>query len=132
MQKIKSLNWSGLLSIIKCCLIGIVATLIGVVIFAFVLKFADLPTTFISYINDVIKAFGIFIMVMCLKKSNTEKLLIKAVFAGLIYSLLSFIIFSVLNGNFVLNISFLYDLLFAVIVAVISAVIINVLKHKTV
>ena len=132
MQKIKSINWSDVLTLIKCCLIGIVATLIGVVIFAFVLKFANLPSTFVSYINDIIKGFGIFITIMCLKRVDDGKLLLKSIFAGIIYAMLTFVIFSILNGGFIVNLSFLYDLLFAVIVAVISAVIINVLKHKTV
>ncbi len=132
MQKMKSINWSGVINLIKCCLIGIVATLIGVVIFAFVLKFANLPSTFVCYINDTIKGFGIFITILCLKRIDDGRLLLKSIFAGLIYAVLCFVIFSILNGRFNLNLAFLYDLLFAVIVAVISAVIINLLKHKTV
>ena len=94
MQKIKSMNWSGLLNIIKCCLIGIVTTLLGTVIFAFVLKFLSLSSKFIAYINDIIK------------------------------------VFSILNGSFVFNLKFLYDLLFSVIVSMIISVIINIVGHK--
>ena len=132
MHKIKSLNWNGFLITLKCCLIGLSATLIGTIIFAVVLKFANLSSIFISYINDIIKVLSIFIMVTCLKRNNGEKLIFKSLFAGLIYGLLSYVIFSFLNGGFNFNISFIYDLLFALIVSAIVAVIINILNKKTV
>ena len=131
MQKTK-INLSGLLSIIKCVLIGIISTLIGIVIFSIVLKFADLSSTIISYVNDVIKTFAIFIMVMCIKRKNGDKLLIKALLAGILYAILSFAIFSILNGQFVFNLTFVYDLLFSVIVSAIVSVILNILNSRKV
>ena len=131
MEKVKSFKFSNLINIIKCCLLAILFTLIGIVILAVVLKFADLNSVAISYINDVIKAISIFIMMLCIKKSGEEKLLLKAILAGAIYAVLSFVIFSVLNGSFTFNLGFLYDLLFAIIVAVIVSIILNILKRKT-
>ncbi|HJD05962.1 MAG TPA: TIGR04086 family membrane protein [Candidatus Onthoplasma faecipullorum] len=130
MQKLKSINWSGFLSILKCCLIGIVVTLIGIVFFAIVLKFADLNSTVITAVNNIIKALAIFFMVFFLKKSGNGKLIVKALVAGLIYAVLSFLIFSIMNGGFVFNLSILYDLLFALIVSVIAAVILNLTSKK--
>ncbi len=129
MQKIK-LNFSSALLIIKCVLIGIVSTLIGIVIFSVVLKFANFSNLIISYVNDVIKTFSIFIMIMCIKRNSESKTFIKALFAGVIYAVLCFVIFSILNGGFSFNLSFVYDLLFAVIVALISSVIINLLDKR--
>ena len=130
MQKIKSINFGGVLTLIKCALIGIVCTLLGTVIFAFVLKFANLGSKFISYINDIIKVFSIFIMVMCLKRKSGNKLFVKAVFSGIIYFILSFVLFSILNGNFSLDLSVLYNLLFAIVVSMVCSVIINILSKK--
>ena len=79
MQKTK-LKFSSVLLIIKCVLIGIVSTLIGIVIFSVVLKFANFSNLIISYVNDVIKAFSIFIMIMCLKKQSDGKTFIKSIF----------------------------------------------------
>jgi len=132
MQKVKSLNLNGVVNIIKCCLLGIVVTLIGIVILAFVLKFVDLSSIVINYINNAIKGLAIFIVMLCIKKQNPDKLLLKAIFAGIIYATLSFLIFSALNGSFNLNISFVYDILFSVIVAMIITIIINILKRKTI
>ena len=131
MQKVK-INFSGFLSILKCVLIGIISTLIGILIFSVILKFSTLSSTIISYVNDIIKTFSIFIIVMCVKRKDGNKLLIKALFAGVLYAILSFVIFSILNGSFVLNLSFVYDLLFSMIVSAIVSVIINILNRKTV
>lgn len=130
MQKIKSLNWSGFLSIIKCCMIGILTTLIGLIIFAVILKFVDLSTNIIGYVNDAIKAVSIFVMIFCIKKTNGDKLILKSIFAGLLYAVLSLIVFAILNKGFSFNLTILYDILFALIVSVIVAIIINLLHKK--
>jgi len=132
MQKLKSISFSGFLSIIKSCLLGIITTLIGVVLLAIVLKFTDLSTSVVSWVNNVIKAVSIFVVVATLKKANGEKLLFKAIFAGVLYAILSFVVFSLLNGSFSLNLSFVYDLLFAVIVAVIASIILNLFTPKSI
>jgi len=67
---------------------------------------------------------------MCVRREGNEKLLIKSVLAGMFYAIFSFIIFSILNGRFDFNLSVLYDLLFALIVSVVSTIIMNLLSHK--
>lgn len=131
MQKIKSINWSGFLSILKSCLIGIVFTLIGVVLFAVVLKFTDLSSSSIAYVNNIIKGISIFVIVLLIKRASNEKLLIRAGIGGIIYAILSFIIFSLLNGNFRFGANVIFDVLFAIIVAVIASVILNLLKKRS-
>ena len=130
MQKLKSLTWGGFLSIIKCCMIGILVTLVGLILFAVVLKFVDLSSNIIGYINDALKAVSIFVMLFCIKKTNGDKLIIKSIFAGLLYAVLSLIIFAILNKGFAFNMTILYDFLFALIVSVIVAIIINLIHKK--
>ena len=132
MNKVKSFNLSGVVNILKCCMLGVVVTLVGIVVLAFVLKFVDLSSTMINYINDIVKVLAIFVIMLCIKKHNPDKLILKSIGAGLVYALLTFIIFSILNGSFALNLAFVYDLLFSVIVAVIVTIIINILKRKTI
>ena len=132
MQKVKSLNKFGLGSIIKSCLLGIIVTLIGVVVFAVVLKFTDLNTNVISWINNVIKAISIFIVILSIKKYGSEKLLLKSIVAGVLYALISYLIFSFLNKSFTINMSLVYDIIYAVIVSVIASIIINLFSKKTV
>ena len=132
MQKLKSINFSGLLRILKCSLFGVVTTLIGIVLLAVILKFVDLSSVVINYINDIIKSMAIFIMILAIKRGNAEKLIINSVIGGTIYAILSFCVFSILNGKFYFDLSFVYDLLFAVIVSAITAIIINIMKKRTV
>lgn len=132
MQKMKSIKLSGILNILKCCLLGVVVTLVGIVILALVLKFTDLNSFVVGYLNDIVKAISLFVVIICLKRISEEKLLLKSIIAGCVYTLISFIIFSVLNGSFVINLSLIYDLLFAVIVSVLISIILNVLKRKTI
>lgn len=132
MQKLKSIDYREIITILKCSLIGIVSTLIGTVIFAFVLKIANLSSTFICYINDIIRIFSIFIMTTCLKRKNVKNLMLKSLIGGVIYFLLSFVLFSILNGNFVFDITFLYNFIFSAVVSIIVAVIINLLSNKSV
>ena len=132
MEKIKTFKFSNFLKILKCCLFGVIITLIGIVLLAVVLKFTDLKTSSISYVNNAIKGLAIFLMVLCIKKNNGEKLMLKAIASGTIYSLICFIIFSALNANFTFTLSFVYDLLFNVIVAVLVSIILNIITRKTI
>ena len=131
MEKTKSFKLTNILGIIKCCLLGILVTLLGIIILAVVLKFTDLSSNSIGYINNAIKLIAIFIMMQCVKKHGAEKLILKAVLAGLLYSFFTFIIFSALNGNFAFNAALLYDVAFAVLSSVLVSVIINIFKRKT-
>ena len=127
----KSKKSGAILAIIKSCLFGLIVTLIGTVILAVILKFADIPNKIVSYLNDIIKAVSLFVVVLFLKKSSSDKLLLRAVIAGVVYWVLSFIIFSVLNGGFSFDLSILFDLLFAIIVSVVATIMFKLTSKKT-
>ena len=131
MEKEKSGISREIVSIVKSCLLGLVVTLIGTVVLAVVLKFADIPSKVVSNINDIIKALSIFFVVLVLKKSTDEKLLVRAIIAGAVYGLLSFVIFSILNGGFHFSLSILFDLIFAVVVAIVASIIFKLTSKKT-
>ena len=130
MQKVK-IDFSKFGLFIKVALTGIIATLVGVLVFSVVLKFVDLSSLTICYINDIIKVLSIFIMILILKKSGEDKLMFKSVFVGILYAILCFAVFSVLNGSFQIGMSTIYDLVFAVVVAIIATTIVNILKRKS-
>ena len=128
MEKVKSFKFGGVFSIIKACLLGIIVTLVGVVLLAVVLKFTDLSSDVINYVNSAIKILAIFIMVMYIK-NREDGLLVKSIFGGVLYALLSFVIFSILNGSFAFNLGVVYDVLFAVIVSIIASVVVKVTQR---
>lgn len=129
-MKTKSPIFEKLINMLKCCLIGITITLVGIVIFAFVLKFSDLKTSTINYVNNIIKIVALFFVVLFLKKFDSEKLLVRSAITGAMYAVLCFVLFSILNRGFSFDSRFLFDLIFAVVVAIIASVILNLTKKK--
>lgn len=130
MKKLKSLKLSTVATLLKACLFGLLITLVGIIILAVILKFADLSSVVVNCINDAIKVLSLFAVVLIIKKVDGQNLLLKSVFAGLIYAVLAFVVFSTLSGSFVFNMSVVYDLLFAVVSAVVVAVVVNLTSKK--
>ncbi|MFQ6752011.1 MAG: hypothetical protein ACLRFL_00400 [Clostridia bacterium] len=129
MQKVK-FNFSNLFGLIKCSLLGVVFTLLGTVIFAIVLKWVDLSAVTIDYINNAIIGISILLMIMCVNKMSQSKLLTRSILAGVIYALVSFLIFSILRGGIMWDMTIIFDLFYAVIVALISAMIVKLVRKK--
>ncbi|MBR2969482.1 MAG: hypothetical protein IKC49_00305 [Clostridia bacterium] len=130
MLKVK-FKFSNIFSLIKCSLLGVVFTLLGTVLFAVVLKWVDVSSLAIDYINNAIIGLSIFFMIMCINKMSVDSLILRSLFAGLLYGLISFFIFSILNGGMVYDMSVLFDITYAIIVSLISAVIIKIFRKKT-
>lgn len=115
--------------VLKGVVTSIFSTLIGVLIFVFIIKLTGLSSGAIRPINQVIKGVSIFIGVLVGVKGRKEKCFLKGLLIGLIYAVSSFILFSILNRSFSLNISFLVDILFLSLMGAISGIICsNILK----
>ena len=128
----KNLKLRNIFAIIKGALIGVVVNLLSILILAIVLKFIDIPLNVVSYVNNAIKILSIFTMIICIKKFAGGNLMISSLIGGIIFAVLSFIIFSSLNGGFVFDTTLAYDIIFTIIASIISCVIINMLKRKSV
>lgn len=131
MLKVK-IKFSNIFSLIKCSLLGVVFTLLGTVLFAVVLKWVDLSNLAIDYINNAIIGLSILFMIMCMNKMSIDSLIRRSLFAGLLYGLISFLIFSILNGGLVWDMSMILDIIYTVIVSLISAIIIKVFRKKSI
>lgn len=131
MKKIKIKSNSLLTNCLKGALIALVISLIAILIFAFIIKTIGLASSLISPINQVIKALSIFVGITFVLKKNKEKGLIKGLLIGLIYTLLAFVIFSILSGGFSFDKSLFNDCLFGAITGMICGVISVNIKAKT-
>ena len=114
-------------SLIKGIFISIFVSLIGILIFAIILKFFDVPKNFIQPINQVIKFLSILLGVKSMYSSSVNKNLLFSVFLGAIYTLLAMLIFSLLNSNFDFNLSLLTDCIFGAIAGLISGIVVKIL-----
>ena len=127
----KKLNVSNLLNIIKSVLLGTVITLVGVLILAIILKLVDIPTNAVGIINIGIKIIAIFLTCFSLSRRIENNILINSIFAGGIYAVVNFVIFSIINGKFTVASNNLIDFFTALVIAAISSIIITLFKKKS-
>ena len=120
----------SIISIIKASLVGVIASILLVLLFAFVLKFVDLNSNVITITDQFIKMVSIFMAVFALSKSGGDKLLAKGLIVGAVYSILAFIVFSILNGGINFSVAIFTDIAFSALVGGVSAIIINLFKRK--
>ena len=117
-------------SVLKGSLIALSFCLISILIFAFVLRTFTVSDSVIRPVNQAIKIisilFGVF---LGLKKSN-DMGLISGLCIGLLFTIISFVSFSILDGNFEFGISLLNDCLFGSIIGGICGIIAVNFKKK--
>lgn len=129
MKKIKC-N-SLVLDVIKGALLSVVISLICILIFAFFIKTLGISDKLIAPINQVIKFVSIFFGVKLSLKKNREKGFLKGLLIGFVYTLLAFVVFSILSKNFCFDMSLFNDALFGTIAGIICGVIGVNIKKKT-
>lgn len=131
MEKTAKLKNNGvLIAVLKGSLISVVVSLIGILFFAFIIKMFGITDQFLRPVNQVIKAISILLGVFGGLKKYREKGLVLGLAIGLVYTLLAFLVFSALNGNFNFDKTLLTDILFGGIMGAICGVIAVNLKGK--
>lgn len=121
---------SFLLAIIKGSLVALCISLVGILIFAFILKFANISDGAIRPINQIIKGVSVLVGVFVAMRKVDKMGLIGGLLIGLLYTIIAFVVFSILDGNFEFNLTLLNDLLFGGIMGAICGIIaVNVKKR---
>ena len=126
----KKISLGSLVNIVKASLIGVITSILLVLIFAFVLKFVNLNTSTISLVDQIIKVISVFVAMIMLNKGDGEKLLVKGLLVGMVYAIITFIVFSALNGGFSLTPAIFTDIAFSALIGGVCAIIINIFKRK--
>ncbi|MBQ8522948.1 MAG: TIGR04086 family membrane protein [Clostridia bacterium] len=129
-EKLKKINLSEITPILKVSLIGVVVSILLVLLFAFVLKFVDLSSGTISLIDQIIKVLSILVAIVVLNKQDGNGLLVKSLITGAIYSVITFIVFSILNGGINFSVAILTDIIFSALVGGVCAILLNIIKKK--
>lgn len=113
---------------VKALCISLIASLILILLFAFLLKIFDIGYGWILPVNIVIKIVSIFIG--CIIATSSKKHGIrKGIIFGFMYIILAYVLFSLLAGDFSFSIKFLYDVLFGIIAGAICGIIaVNIRK----
>ena len=128
-EKLKNISLATITSILKASLVGVVISILLVLVFAFILKFVDLNSNVIAIVDQIIKILSLVVVVISLSRGEGN-LLIRGIIAGAVYSIITFIVFSILNGGVNFGIGILTDILFSALVGGASAMAINIIKKK--
>ncbi|MBQ3047729.1 MAG: TIGR04086 family membrane protein [Clostridia bacterium] len=108
---------------IKGIFVSLITTLIGIFLFALILKFVNLGDTIIKIVNQIIKILSVLFGVKICLKGNKTKGLLKGIVVGVLYTVFSYFIFSILVSNFAFGLNFLYDILFLGLAGLVCGVI---------
>ena len=112
----------GFLSVVKGVGTAVIVTLVGVLIFAAVVKIAALNTSVIKAVNQFIKILSVFLGVSVSVRGKMG--LIKGLAIGVVSTVVTYLLFALIGGEISFGTPFFIDLLFGLIVGAISGVIV--------
>lgn len=114
---------SFIVPVLKGALMALSISLIGILIFAFILRFTSISDGAIKPINQAIKIVSIVLGTVWGLKKSKEMGLISGLIIGILYTIIAFIAFSILDGQFEFSRTIVNDLLFGSIIGAISGII---------
>ncbi len=110
------------IEMLKAIAIAMIITFLLVLLSALIIKVFNVSSSYISIFNQVIKGLAIFLSALiCLKGKSGG--FIRGIVLGVIYILIAYVIFSLMNGYFEFSISLLNDVTFGAIAGLISGII---------
>ncbi|MBQ7308186.1 MAG: TIGR04086 family membrane protein [Clostridia bacterium] len=116
-----------ILSLLKGLFVSILVSFIGILIFALIIKFFNIPQNLIKPINQIIKFLSIFLGVNSMFKSSINKNLLYAIILGVLYTIVALFIFNLLNSSFYIDLNIFTDSLFGGIAGLICGIISKIL-----
>ncbi len=119
---------SGFLQILKGAIFAVSISLVGILLFALLIKFTNLNEKWILPINQVIKIVSIFFGIMLAFNRGTNKGFLKGMLIGFIYTVLAYVVFSILARQFSFTLNSITDMIFGAIIGGISGIIVINIK----
>ena len=114
--------------IVRALIAALIVTLALILLAAFVIKTCNVPTGAIPIINSVIKGVSVLVATLVfLRLPNSGY--VRGLIVGILYIALSFVVFSLFNGEFKLGINLLNDFAFGAVAGLIGGIIaVNIRK----
>lgn len=125
----RDLEHNNILGLLKGTFWAISVSLLCVLIFAFIIKFTALSESLISPINQGIKIVSILCGTIIMSKKIHNNGWLWGLLLGASYTILAFLIFSILDGHLEFGLSLLNDTLFGSISGLISGIIAFAIKR---
>lgn len=118
------------MAVAKGVLCGLCVAFVGILLFAFVLRFTNVPDSIITPVNQVIKGISIFFGVFFGLKKQKKMGIVYGFLIGLLFIVVAFFVFSLLDGTLVFDKTFLNDIVFGSIIGAICGIICVNLKKS--
>ena len=127
-EKVKVSKGGYILEQIKVLIVSLIITLVLVLISAFAIKIFNIPTKAIIVINQVIKGVSVLVSALICFKLHSGGY-IRGLIFGLLYVFVTYLVFSLFNGNFSGGLSLVNDIAFGAVTGLISGIIsVNIRK----
>lgn len=111
------------ITLLKGTLTSISMCLVLVLIFAFILRFIAIPDSAIKPINQIIKCLSILFGSFMALKKNKQMGLITGLIVGILFTVISFLVFSLLDGHIELSKTLVNDIFFGAVIGAICGII---------
>ena len=110
-------------------LYAVILTLVSVLIFALLVKVFGMSSGAIKPITQIIKVVSIFIGVLVVLRTVEKRAWLHGAILGLVYTVLAFFIFSIIDKNFSITSGLLIDIILAIVIGIISAMLLRMRKR---
>ena len=114
---------SAWLAIAKGVVCGLCVSLVGILLFAFILRFSSISDKVIAPVNEVIKGVSIFFGVFVGLRKYKKMGLLNGILIGFLFTVVAFLVFSLLDGTFSFDRTLLNDIVFGSIIGAICGII---------
>lgn len=121
---------SIIVNAIKGMLIAMIFTIAAILIFALIIKEANVADNVINPVNQVIKILGILIAAFFATRKCVEKHWLTGGLAGALYIVFGYLVFSLVEGRFGNLLMLLSDFLMAIVIGMVFSIILKQLFKK--
>ena len=115
MRKIAFNKNYNIITVSKALMYSVFSTLICILIFAFLLNIFNIDNGSISVVNQIIKIVSVLLGCFILKKELKNVGIMPYLLLPLLYTIATFIIFSILSKSFNLDITLFNDAFFGIV-----------------
>lgn len=124
------LNKKDFFEIFKGVIFSLIISVLTVIVFAIIVKFANLSSKTVEIVNIALKIISILAGTLLAVGSGRQGLF-KGGIIGLLFVLVSYLVFSLINGSFSVNPLTAFDVIFCLVTGLLSGVFaVNVRKGK--
>ena len=124
------LNKKDFFEIFKGVIFSLIISVLTVIVFAIIFKFANLSSKTVEIVNIALKIISILVGTLLAVGSGRQGLF-KGGIIGLLFVLVSYLVFSLINGSFSVNPLTAFDVIFCLVAGLLSGVFaVNVRKGK--